>query len=93
VEVIVVCSTSDKLMKSVLDASGLAANDVDKRHCISTTAGHLPCKRIIFSPWISDLKQGLLLEDSIREFVATAVEHAAEAGYNTIAFPAIGKEV
>jgi hypothetical protein len=78
-------------MKSVLDASGLTANDVDKQRCVLTTAGRLSCKKILFSPWVPDSKEGLLLENSIRQFLRTTVECATQAGYDTMAFPALGK--
>ena len=57
---------------------------------VTATAGQLPCKKIIFVPWTPSFMTTTDLEDSIKMFVATAVQKAQEVGCNTLAFPAIG---
>ncbi|CAF4917197.1 unnamed protein product [Rotaria sp. Silwood1] len=92
VDAIVICSTSEKLVESVLTASGIKDIDVDKQRCISLPAGRLSCKSIILNPWAPNVKDAVGLENSIRQFMNTTFQYAVQAQCKTIAFPALATD-
>lgn len=80
-------------MGTIMGASGISEEALDKTYCIIRSAGLLPCKKSIFNPCIVDLSTEHQLQQSARQFVLTVMQKAIQVGCNTIAFPAIGKSV
>jgi hypothetical protein len=99
VDAIVVCSTSDRLVEAVLNAAGsnvkkafqTAKHDNQDQNTV-LSAGKLLCKRIICIPWKPKKLPGLSLENSVRNFVITAMDLASRERCTTLAFPALGKQ-
>jgi len=100
--VIVVCSTSEVLFKSILQQAGsmvaeeynrLSAEVNQENSIIETGAGNLNCKAILFVSWIPPINQdSTTLCNSISEFVSKSLHHIFYHPnvYKTVAFPAIG---
>jgi O-acetyl-ADP-ribose deacetylase (regulator of RNase III) len=57
---------------------------------LETNAGHLKCRKILFQPWLINRETNEAFYQSIRDFVAQAVEHAIKHQHTSIAVPAIG---
>ncbi len=94
VDAVVVCSSSDELMKTILKTSSINAKDIDRNYCITKPAGHLPCKTLIFNPWAPGQTGEHELRESLRKFVSTTMQEAAKIdGCNTLAYPAIGNSI
>lgn len=98
VDAIVVCSTSNGLLKSVLDVAGPGVNqnfhkpkNRNQERALILPAVKLPFKKIVFIPWRPDAVTGLSIENSVRNFVITAIELAVKNKCNTLSFPAIGE--
>ncbi|CAF1519475.1 unnamed protein product, partial [Didymodactylos carnosus] len=93
-DVIVVCSTSNVLRKSVIDAAGIQVSQEysvqNSQNLIVTSSGSLVCKKILFIPWSPKAKDLNVLKQSICWFTSNAVEYAWDNGYKSIALPAIG---
>ncbi|CAF2592809.1 unnamed protein product [Rotaria sp. Silwood2] len=102
VDVIVVCSTSEILLKNILEQAGLVVTEeynrlsssVDQQNSlIETGPGNLNCKAILFLPWMTSLNQdSKIVSTSISEFVSKSLHHILyhPKVYRTVAFPAIG---
>ncbi|CAF3579156.1 unnamed protein product, partial [Rotaria sp. Silwood2] len=102
VDVIVVCSTSEILLKNILEQAGLVVTEeynrlsssVDQQNSlIETGPGNLSCKAILFLPWMTSLNQdSKIVSTSISEFVSKSLHHILyhPKVYRTVAFPAIG---
>ncbi|CAF1056140.1 unnamed protein product [Rotaria sp. Silwood1] len=102
VDVIVVCSTSEVLLKKILEQAGLVvteeyyqlSNSVDLQNSlIETGPGNLNCKAILFVPWVTQtISDSKILSNSIFEFVSKSLHHILyhPKVYRTVAFPAIG---
>ncbi|CAF3433373.1 unnamed protein product [Rotaria socialis] len=95
VDVIVVCLSSDILREYVLQAAG---SDVRKQYekgkrttdqALALWSPVLPCQQILFLPWVPS-QHDVLLEQSIREFIALAIQYVLDQNYTSVAFPAIG---
>ncbi|UJR19491.1 hypothetical protein I4U23_022620 [Adineta vaga] len=97
VDVIVVCSSSDGLRESVLRAAGpyvqrayaQAIRTIPNNEMIVLECSNLPCQRILFLPWIPDQKI-IFTEQTIQNFLSTAVKYVLNENYTSVAFPAIG---
>ncbi|CAF1335515.1 unnamed protein product [Adineta steineri] len=97
VDVIVVCSTSNGLRESVLQAAGphiqrayaQAKQTMPTNEMFVLECSNLPCQRILFLPWKPDEKI-LFTEQSINNFVSTAMRYVLAENYTSVAFPAIG---
>ncbi|CAF4572585.1 unnamed protein product, partial [Rotaria sp. Silwood1] len=102
VDVIVVCSTSEVLLKNILEQAGLVVTEEYNRLSISvnlqnslieTGPGNLNCKAILFVPWVTQtMSDSKILSNSIFEFVSKSLHHILyhPKVYRTVAFPAIG---
>lgn len=73
--------------------SGINAKDLDRNHCITKPAGHLPCKTLIFNPWTPGQKSEHEIRESLRQFVSITMQEATKIGCNTLAYPAIGNSI
>lgn len=80
-------------MKMILNTSGINANDIDRSRCITKSAGHLPCRTIIFNPWKPTQTSEDEIRESLQQFVSTTMQQAAKVGCNTLAYPAIGNSI
>ncbi|CAF1009983.1 unnamed protein product [Adineta steineri] len=97
VDVIVVCSSLDGLRESVLRAAGPciqkayaeATSILPKDSMISIECPKLTCDRILFLPWTPDEKI-VFTEQTLKEFLLTAVQYVRGENYTSVAFPAIG---
>ncbi|CAF4714682.1 unnamed protein product, partial [Rotaria sp. Silwood1] len=97
VDVIIVCSTSEILRKSIIGAAGpqveaeyIASLKGNNQQLVETSNGTLPCKKILFIPWKSDPLNLTSLKSSLSEFVSIAIKYVFTHGYKTIAFPSVG---
>ncbi|CAF3469370.1 unnamed protein product [Rotaria socialis] len=97
-DVIVVCSSSQYLFKSICKAGGDSVStsynqqiseNPDAPIIIVATAGGIASKKIYFLPWKADSDEYVLCK-SIKRFVSLALKKAIEQNYRRIAFPAIG---
>ena len=57
---------------------------------LQTNSGNLKCRKLIFLPWKMNQTSNDAFYQSIREFVARAVEYGIKAHHTSIAFPSIG---
>lgn len=90
VDMIVVCSTSEILRNSIIAKAGPqvqaeydALNSKGQQASV-TSNGALPCKRILFIPWIAEASNPTSLKTSLSTFVSTAITHASQNGYLTL---------
>ena len=86
-------------MEAVTDAAG-----PDFKKAFQTAKNHnpdqakvlsgrkVPCPKIICIPWKAKNLPGLSLENSVRNFVTTAMNLATRETCATLAFPALGKQ-
>ncbi|CAF1120872.1 unnamed protein product [Rotaria sordida] len=100
-EVLVICSSSDKLYDSVIKAAGKQIeqelNEKDpKKNMIDTSVGNLKqAKRLLFLPWkppstlITNQNIDALCQ-SILIFIQQAIQYTIQEKFKSIAFPAIG---
>ncbi|CAF3863651.1 unnamed protein product [Rotaria sp. Silwood1] len=97
VDVIVVCSSSEVLIEYVLQTAGFEfRKEYEKK---KSSAGQfqsfllecpkLLCQQVLFLTWIRD-QNPILVEQTLRGFIAEAIEHVRSRGYTSVAFPAIG---
>lgn len=97
VDVIVVSSSSQGLIKSLLRSAG---SDVRRKYEQKTASATMPqtfaikcanllCREILFIPW-SPCESIVLTEQTIRNFLSEAINYVIDRGYNSVAFPAIG---
>ncbi|CAF3089011.1 unnamed protein product [Rotaria sp. Silwood2] len=96
VDVIIVCSTSDVLRKSIITIAGpqvqaeYDASHKNSQQTAVTSNGTLPCKRILFIPWKSNSPNPTSLKTSLSEFVSIAITYVFTNGFKTLAFPSVG---
>ncbi|CAF4504803.1 unnamed protein product [Rotaria sp. Silwood1] len=96
VDIIVVCSTSGILRDAIISAAGQQVKTVYNQQPsnsileFETTGGNLPCKKIVFRPWICNKNQTQNLKPSIITFVQSVISFALHHKLTTIAFPSIG---
>ncbi|CAF0912023.1 unnamed protein product [Rotaria sordida] len=102
VDVIVVCSTSELLLKNILEKASLVVTEeyyrlsssVDQQNSlIETTPRNLNCKAILFLPLITLLNpDSKILSNLISEFGSISLNHILyhPKVFRTVAFPAIG---
>ncbi|CAF3559154.1 unnamed protein product [Rotaria socialis] len=97
-DVIVVCSSSEYLFKSICKAGGDSVSNSytnqikdnpDAPVITVTAAGRITSKMIYFLPWQSNPDESILRK-SIENFVSVALEKAIQCKYRNITFPAIG---
>ncbi|CAM2716734.1 unnamed protein product [Rotaria socialis] len=97
-DVIVVCSSSKYLFKSICQAGGDSVSTSYSQQIsaspnapiiIVESAGKIASKMIYFLPWEINPDQSILCK-SIEDFVSLALEKAIEHKYRSIAFPAMG---
>ncbi|CAF4564580.1 unnamed protein product, partial [Rotaria socialis] len=97
-DVIVVCSSSEYLFKSICKADGDSVSNSytkqikdnpDAPVITVTAAGRIASKMIYFLPWQSNPDESILRK-SIEKFVSVALEQAIQCNYRNITFPAIG---
>ncbi|CAM4927546.1 unnamed protein product [Rotaria socialis] len=97
-DVIVVCSSSEYLFKSICKAGGDSVSNSytkqikdnpDAPVITVTAAGRIASKMIYFLPWQSNPDESILRK-SIENFVSVALEQAIQCNYRNITFPAIG---
>ncbi|CAF2236408.1 unnamed protein product, partial [Rotaria magnacalcarata] len=97
-DVIVVCSSSKYLFKSICQAGGDSVSTSYNQQIsgspnapiiIVEPAGKIASKKIYFLPWKTNSDQSILCK-SIEDFVSLALEKAIDHKYRSIAFPAIG---
>jgi hypothetical protein len=88
--VIVVCSTSKILRNSIITKAGPQVKreyeslNSDSLQACATSSGSLPCKKILFLPWIADPSNTGALKTSLKTFVATAIGHSSAKGYKSL---------
>ncbi|CAF1022358.1 unnamed protein product [Rotaria sordida] len=102
VDVIVVCSTSELLLKNILEKADLIVTEeyyrlsssVDQQiSLIETSPRNLNCKAILFLPLITLLNpDSKILSNSISKFGSISLNHILyhPKVFRTVAFPAIG---
>ncbi|CAF3560166.1 unnamed protein product [Rotaria sp. Silwood1] len=96
VDIIVVCSTSGILRDAIISAAGQQVKTVYNQQPsnsilgFETTGGNLPCKKIVFRPWMCNKNQTQNLKPSIITFVQSVISFALHHKLTTIAFPSIG---
>ncbi|CAF1031890.1 unnamed protein product [Adineta ricciae] len=102
VDVIVVCSTSDILLKNVLQQAGLTVqNDYDRLSSltnqqdsiIETEAGNLSCQAILFCPWTAPTdRDSDKLSNSVSDYMSKCLNHILYHSkvYRTAAFSVMG---
>ncbi|CAF1221457.1 unnamed protein product [Didymodactylos carnosus] len=95
-DLIVVCSSSDKLKDTVLQAGGSTVLTEYQQKIksnsgspISVAAGQLSCKKILFVHWKPNNNDAALHRQSIHEFVSTGIQYAINENFITVAFPAM----
>jgi hypothetical protein len=90
VDLIVVCSTSKILCDTITSAAG---SEVEKMYnqqsscsigAFETAGGNLPCKHIIFRPWVCDKNDLQTLKQSIDTFIASIITYAIRHNLTTI---------
>lgn len=97
VDVIVISSSSNGLIKSLL---GSAGSDVRRKYEEKTASAtktqtfaikcaNLRCREILFIPW-SPSQSDVLTEQTIRNFLSEAITYVIDRNYTSVAFPAIG---
>lgn len=80
-------------MRSVSKTPGLDLHVYNKNDSVVPTLGQLPCTYIIFHSLDTSYGGNSTVEVSIRKFMKETINRAIEAKCNTIAFPAIGKNI
>ncbi len=87
---IVVCSTSKVLCDAITSAAGSEVENTYKRQSsygileFETSGGNLPCKHIIFRPWMYHPSQWQDLKPLIDTFVASIIVYAVQQRLTTI---------
>jgi hypothetical protein len=87
---IVVCSTSKVLCDAITSAAGSEIEKIYKRQssqgvlAFETSGGNLPCKRIIFRPWVCRTNHPQDVKQMIDTFVASIITHAVQQRLTTI---------
>jgi len=97
VDVIVVCSSSGELRESVLEAAGPNIRRKYEERQASMTdietfaikCPNLSCKEILFVPWTPS-QHLVIVEQTIRSFIAEAIKYVIGRNYRSVAFPAVG---
>jgi hypothetical protein len=86
VDAIVVCSTSEIMLKSIIAKAGPQVQaEYDALNSNgATSSGALPCKTIIFLPWKAHRSDPSSLKSSLSTFVSTAIIHAFANGLKTL---------
>ena len=92
-----VCSSSDGLRESVLEAAGPRfRNAYDRKNAsaqelesFALSCPNLPCKEIYFLEWTPS-DHIALTEQSIKDFITDTVKYVLDKNYRSVAFPAIG---
>lgn len=92
-----VCSSSDGLRESVLQAAGLHIKRLYEEKDASAAAEdtfalecpHLPCKEIFFQEW-KPFDHSVLTEQNLKDFMTTAIDYVLSRNYKSVAFPSIG---
>jgi O-acetyl-ADP-ribose deacetylase (regulator of RNase III) len=95
--VIVVCSSSDGLRESVLQAAGSSIQKAyEKKNALATESDtfslrcrNLPCKEIFFLEWTPS-NHIVLNEETIKQFISKAMAYVLSQNYRSVAFPSIG---
>ncbi len=98
VDTIVVCSSSDILRESVIQAAGPFVRDAYEQRknlkiehqSFAVQCSNLPCKQILFLPWTPRGQQHVFNEFTIKKFMSEAIAYVLSQNYTSIAFPAIG---
>jgi hypothetical protein len=81
---IVVCSTSKVLCDAITSAAGSEIENTYKRQssqgvlAFETSGGNLPCKHIIFRPWMCYPSHWQDLKPLIDKFVASIITYAVQ---------------
>lgn len=94
---IVVCSSSNELLESVLQAGGSEIRKTYEERKASTKnkqsfaipTSNLSCKEIFFVPWPSS-QNIVLLEKTIRNIMTESMQYVINQNYKSIALPPIG---
>ncbi|CAF0989356.1 unnamed protein product [Adineta ricciae] len=95
-DIIVVCSSSKYLCDAITAKAGFEVQATYREKSaqdelnFETRGGHLPCKRIVFRSWKPSANDPHILQQSIEQFITSAVTYASRNNFTTIAFPSIG---
>ncbi|UJR31949.1 hypothetical protein I4U23_019422 [Adineta vaga] len=97
VDVIVVCSTSEIMRKTIVTKAGVQVQteftnttSSNGDPVVATCNGALPCKKILFIPWQSGQSNPHILKPSLSTFVSSAINYVIKNQYKTLAFPSVG---
>ena len=87
---IVLCSTSKIMCDSIVTTAGPPVESLYRQHTSSgnntweTDGGRLPCKKIVFLPWMAHKQDPVDVKESIDRFIVAAVHFARSRHFSTM---------
>jgi hypothetical protein len=90
VDIIVVSSTSEILRNAIITAAGpqtkaeWAANKAKIEPGFATSNGSLPCKAIVFLPFVADQSNASSLHKPLHSFIVKAIRYASQQNLTSI---------
>ena len=87
---IVVCSTSKILCDSIVRTAGPQVETLYEQQKRSNNdswesdGGRLPCKKIVFRPWVANKQDPQDVKQSIDRFIATSLSYARAQQFSTL---------